>query len=158
MDLNSRASSLYWCPWCVSDRCAGYARGFALMRPGPPPPRSCAGGHHPHCNRPRGPPPAHFPSDPAFACARVPPGLVVGAVCCMLGCGARLVMCGNSIYNLAAVHPRTCSAPSQRGVSKLSVGIVQQCLLGFLRFALASYIYATAASCQQDLFGLQGRL
>ena len=46
------------------------------LRPGAPHP--VAGGHHPHCKRPRGPPPAHFPSDPAF----VPRGLVVGAVAC----------------------------------------------------------------------------
>ena len=69
----SRASSVYWCPWCVSGRCAVYARGFEAC---PTPPR--AGGHHPHCKRPRGPPSAHFPSDPAF----VPRGLVVGAVAC----------------------------------------------------------------------------
>lgn len=46
------------------------------LRPGPPHP--VASGHDPHCKRPRGPPPAHFPSDPAF----VPRGLVVGAVAC----------------------------------------------------------------------------
>ena len=95
MDLSSRASSVYWCPWCVSSRCAGYARG---LRPGSPHP--VAGGHHPHCKRPRGAPPAHFPSDAAF----VPRSPVMGAVACMLGSGARLVPCGTSIYNLA-VHP-----------------------------------------------------
>ena len=66
----------YWCPWCVSSRCAGYARGFEACLAPPTP--WLVGITHIANERPRGAPPAHFPSDPAF----VPRGLVVGAVAC----------------------------------------------------------------------------
>ena len=44
------------------------AAGAQVMLGGlrPCSPHPLAGGHHPHCKRPRGPPPAHLPSDPAF--------------------------------------------------------------------------------------------
>ena len=71
--LSSRASSAL----CIGVLYVSAADAqLWVLRPAPPHP--VAGGHHPHCKRPRGPPPAHFPSDPAF----VPRGLVVGAVAC----------------------------------------------------------------------------
>ena len=94
LDLSSRALSVYWCPWCVSGRCAGYARGFEAWRT---PPRGWWAS--PALQTAAGPPTCAFPFGPCLCASR--PG---SGSCCMLGSGARLMTCGNSHYNLA-VHP-----------------------------------------------------
>ena len=94
MDLSSRALSVCWCPWCVSGRCAGYARGFGAWRT---PPRGWWAS--PTLQTAAGGPTCAFPFGPCLCASR--PG---SGSCCMLGSGARLMTCGNSHYNLA-VHP-----------------------------------------------------
>ena len=85
---------MYWCPWCVSSRCAGYARGFEAWLT---PPRGWWAS--PTLQTAAGAPTCAFPFGPCLCASR--PG---NGSCCMLGSGARLVTCGTSNYNLA-VHP-----------------------------------------------------
>ena len=70
------ARELRLCIGALGVSAAGAQVMLGSLRPGSPHP--VAGGHHPHCKRPRGPQTAHFPSDPAF----VPCGPVVGAFAC----------------------------------------------------------------------------
>ena len=95
LDLSSRASSVYWCPWCVNSRCAGYARGFEAWLT---PPRDWWAS--PTLQTAAGAPTCAFSFGPCLCASR--PG---SGSCCMLGSEARLVTCGTSNYNLAVHLP-----------------------------------------------------
>ena len=136
MDFSSRALSVYWCPWCVSGRCAGYARGFEAWRT---PPRGWWAS--PTLQTAAGAPTCAFPFGPCFCASR--PGS-----CCMLGSGARLMTCGNSHYNLA-VHPPATNEVCQYYQSALCGSNFLVCCV--LLWPRMPQLLATT------VFGLQGR-